>query len=231
MTGRLTQLLVAFILCAACERASFESLGTRPDVEQRRRVAQPEAGTAEMKPSPVEDPAGSSAVVTDTASAGSGSLAAAGSGGGTVMDPGTPQDTLELTGSFAPKTFASVQSAFVIGRSDEFGTTTVYLLDHSVTCDEISTFAWLIGLPADVQVIEIMFRSTSATGSLVAGSLISHAEGGMFSISKDISSMQSLVLSRNESGGVVEGLLTATFSTGHVSGRFHAEFCATGKSF
>lgn len=157
--------------------------------------------------------------------------AGGGGGGGTVMDTPAPQDKLGLTGTYETKPFEAVQTAFVIGRSDEFGTTTAYLLDHSVTCDGISTFAWLGGLSADVQVIEIMFPSATSTGSLVDFSVISHADGGMFSISKDIASMQSLVLSRNESGGVVEGLLDATFSAGHVSGRFHAEFCASGMSF
>jgi hypothetical protein len=236
MTPRISQLLVAFVLCAACEHASFESLGTRPPVELRL-----DAGAADKKPSSGDDPAGSSADATNTAQAGSGGFAmdsgaagmltAAGSSGGTVMDTSTPQDKLGLTGSFDTKMFESVQTAFVIGRSDEFGTTTVYLLDHSVTCDAISSFAWLVALPAEVQVIEIMFLSTTATGSLASGSVISHADGGMFSISKDLASMQSLVLSRNETGGVVEGLLDATFSSGHVSGRFHAEFCASGMSF
>jgi hypothetical protein len=241
MTRRIAPLVVAFALCASCEQASFESLGTRPAVALRPRVTGPDAGTTDMQPSPGGEPAGSSAVATDTANAGAGGLAvdsgtagmlaAAGSGGIAVTDTDAPQDTTGLTGRFEPKPFESVQAGFVVGRSDEFGTTTLYLLDHPVTCDEISTFAWLVGLSADVQVIEIMFPSTAVTGSLVSGSVISHAEGGMFSFSKNIASMRSLVLSRNETSGVVEGLLDATFSEGHAGGTFHAEYCASGMAF
>jgi hypothetical protein len=243
-------LLLAIALCAAsaCENASFESLGTRRYVAARPRPALRDAGASDAAIDSSVSTGGSfaspgdAAIVLPVAGSGdpaagsggaSGMVAASGSGGtATAGAAGEAGGTAPLTGSFAPKTFDGVKAGYVIGRSDEFGTTTVYLLDRSVTCDEISTFAWLAGLPADVQVIEIMFPTTAMTGSATTGSVIvSYAEGGKYSFSKTIASARTLVLSRNDVGGVVEGTLDATFASGSVSGVFHADFCADGMSF
>jgi hypothetical protein len=239
---------LALACCAivACERASFESLGmrratmTHPVDLQEAGELDAESELAGSSASPVD-----AGIVTPLAgigapvagSGGASGMAAAGGRSGTAeVDAGTGAAGAagtagELVGTFPPKTFDSVKSGFVVGRSDELGTTTAYLLDHSVTCDEISKFAWLAGLPEDVQVLEIMFPSSAKTGTPVTGSIISHAQGGMYSFSKTIANMRMLVLSRNETAGVVEGALQATFSSGAVSGVFHAEFCATGMSF
>jgi hypothetical protein len=157
--------------------------------------------------------------------------ATAGSGGAAANDAGAPDPMLGLTGMFGPKSFSAVKAAFVIGLTGEFGTTTVYLLDHPVTCEEISSFGWLAGLSTEVQVIEIMFLTMSATGTLVTSSVISHGEGGMLSLSKTVANPRTLVLSRNEAAGAVDGQLDATFSSGRVSGTFHAEFCSSGMRF
>jgi hypothetical protein len=240
---RVAALLFAFVCCAAsaCERASFESLGMRratmtnaleprdsgatdatndvggsfaPPIDASIGAPMPAAGSGGSLPK--VDVAGSGGTAPPTAIAG-----AAGSAGATS----------EFIGNFPPNTFEGVKASFVVGRSDEPGTTTAYLIDHPVTCAQISSFAWLVDLPADVQVIELMFPSSAMTGSPVTGSLVSYAHGGMYSFSKTIASMRRLVLSRNETGGEIEGTLQATFSSGSVSGTFHADFCATGMSF
>ena len=127
--------------------------------------------------------------------------------------------------------FAAVKAGYVIGYSDELGTTTLYLIDSAVGCDEISGFAWLNQLPASTHVIEVMYPSAATLGSVVAGSVVSIAHGNMFSYSKARATSQTLVLSQNNASGVVEGMLEATFSSGSVKGKFHAELCATGLNF
>lgn len=236
MNARSTMtVLVALCAVTACQRANFESLGT---LLERARPSDPpvlppvagepggagtgfEAGAGGNEPAP---PAAGSG----EAGAGASGSAAAGSGGA----GGAAGARSDLTGSLGPNLpFASVQSGYVIGRSSEFGTTTLYLLDHKVDCDALSSLGWLSKLPADVQVIEVMFLANATTGTPVTSSLISRAHGGMYGFSKTAAQSHVLVLTRNSDDGVIEGNLMATFSSGAVSGTFHADFCASGMSF
>ena len=155
------------------------------------------------------------------------SMTVAGSGG--VVGAVATDDA--LTGSFDMQPFEAVKAGYVIGYSDEPGTTTLYLINSAVSCDEISNFAWLNQLPASTQVIEINFPSAATLGSVVAGSMVSFARGNMFSYSKTRASSHTLVLSQNSASGAVEGMLEATFSSGKVKGTFHADFCATALGF
>lgn len=136
-----------------------------------------------------------------------------------------------LRGRLDTTTFAAVEAGYVIGRSDEFGMTTVYLVDSVVTCDEISSFFWLASMPSQVLAIELIFPSSAVPGSPLTGSTVSYAHGGMYGFQKSRADMHTLILSQNTAGGVVEGMLDAKFGAGTVSGAFHADFCATGVSF
>ena len=115
--------------------------------------------------------------------------------------------------------------------TDEFGTTTVYLIDTAVSCNDISSLAWLTQLSSDVQVIELSFASSAMTGVPLSNSVVSYAHGGMISFTKTLASAHTLILSENTAGGTVSGTLNATFSSGSVGGDFQADFCATGVGF
>jgi hypothetical protein len=231
--------LVTLVSASACERASFESLGMlaarspRESTAGRSTIAQ--AGTegehtadAGLNPAAANN-AGTAAAAGGSAgfSGGAGSVTA-----GTFAAAGSGAEPPGLTGSFGTMPFVAVAAGYVVGRTEEMSsTTTLYLIDSPVTCDAISSFAWLNGLPGSVQVIEVTFPSSASTGTTVTASVVSYAHGGMFSFMKSRASTHSLVLSRNMSLGAVEGTLSATFSSGAVSGAFRAGFCATGMAF
>jgi hypothetical protein len=244
------------LACAAlgwisgCERASFESLGVLPAAVQPPSrdagVSSPAPAAADSSAAvlPVagrdvtvaipSSPAGAAAAGSDVVSGlgaggsaamgGVGGVAAAGGMGGAGGGPSP------VMGTLGQNPF-DVKAGYVVGLSDDLDTTTLYLFNASVTCDQISNLAWLAQLPANVQVIELMFPSNAATGSAVVGSLISYARGGTYSFSKTFATGYTLVLSANTPLGAVDGTLKATFPSGSVMGAFHAGFCATGLGF
>jgi hypothetical protein len=229
---------------SGCERASFESLGTLVSRLPNPPLAGALADTAGDAAEPPDVPsepalsAGSEAAGAPAAggggnvAAGAGPPAGAGAAGsGPAGQGGSVAPSGPLTGSFPPLSFASVQSAWVIGRSDEYGATTVYMIDAALSCDEVSSFAWLTSLPDEVQVIELMFASSASTGVRSSDIVVSYAHGGMYSFMKTPASMRTLTLSQNSSAGAVAGRLDAAFPSGSVSGDFRAEYCATGTSF
>jgi hypothetical protein len=227
--------VAAFCFVCACERAAFESLGAlRPPPVP---VETHDAG----QPMPPEEVAGSGAgggpdaAVSMAAgaagglAAGSGGVAGASGGsgaggGGGAKAPGPVSGTLGTT-AFNAKV------GYVVGRSEELGTTTVYLLDSSVTCQQLSSLAWLNDLPNSVHVIEIAFLSTASTGTTLTSSLVSYATGGSRSFTKARAMTSALVLSQNKPAIAIEGTLSATFASGSVMGAFHAAACASGMTF
>jgi hypothetical protein len=161
-------------------------------------------------------------------------LRAPASGGAVAIpaDSGAPRPPPGLHGEFSQQPFEEVEAAYVVGYADEeLGTTAVYLIDSPITCDQVSGFAWLASLPSDVQVIELKFPRTTAPGSVLNDALVSHAHGGTYSFSKVLATAHTLVVTRNSTGGVVEGTLQATFAEGTVAGSFKANLCPTGLSF
>jgi hypothetical protein len=236
---RCTACALWLVVLAGCERAGFESLGTlRFDVANTPRAgapAQPHGMSGAIALTPiVQVDAGSPISMATAGMPAAGSSAGLGGGGGGTAAAGSggrmaPRD--DLSGSFGTMPFEAVKSAYVIGRSDEFGTTTVYLIDAPLGCDAISRLAWLNQLPNDVQVIELLFASSAMTGAALPTSIVSYAHGGMYSFTKTPASAHTLMLSQNAMGGSVAGTLEATFSSGKVSGSFRADFCATGMSF
>lgn len=234
MRGARALLGLALIAQAACERADFESLGTF----MTRAITQSyDAGSPASEPEPADMPivtvdAGLAAATAagQPAAAGGGTGGAAGSAGqagtgGSTEPPG------ELSGILDTTPFTEVEAAYVIGRSDEFGTTTVYLIDSSVTCDQVSKILWLAPLPSKVQVIEVSFPSSAPLNTPVTGAIVGYARGGMYGFQKTLASARTLILSQNVSGVEVAGTLEATFGAGRVSGTFRAQFCANGVSF
>jgi hypothetical protein len=231
--------VVSFALCAgalclltACERAGFESLGAlapTPQLEPRDAGSptMPQA-IAGSSASPAPDAAMPSAAGSAGLAAVSGGMGGGASGtDGGAGGNGAPKP---LTGMVGTTAFA-VKSGFVVENADELGTTNVYLLDSSVTCQQISTRAWLNGLPSSVHVIEIAFASASTPGTTLSTSSISYATGGMYSFTKMRAETSTLMLTQNKPKSVVEGTLMATFSSGSVMGAFHADACASGMSF
>jgi hypothetical protein len=234
---RLSAWLFAVALCSApaCQQTSFESLGVLP---APRQFEPSDAGNPLVPVNPVAAGAGAGPAAAVPPAAGSAGAPAAGSGGGSSggtagagggsAGGGAPSP---LTGSVGTKRFDMVKTAFVIGNPDEPGTTTVYLLDSSVTCSQISLLAWLTQLPTSVHVVEIVFSNAAPTGTALTSSAVSYASGGMYSFAKTHATTSSLVLSLNKPATAVEGTLTATFATGSVMGLFHADVCASGVSF
>jgi hypothetical protein len=219
----------------ACERAGFESLGALipPPVRFEPR----DAG----QPLPPTEVAGSSAdAVPDaalSAAAGAAGGPAAGSGGGAGASgasgaggAGGAKALDPVSGTLGTTPF-NTKVGYVVGRSDELGTTTLYLIDSSVTCQQISSLAWLNDLPSSVHVIEIAFQSTAATGTTLTSSLVSYAKGGSYSFTKARAMTSSLLLTQNKPAIAVDGTLSATFASGSVMGAFHAAACATGMTF
>lgn len=244
--GRLAYGLAAswLVALAACERADFESLGWFTVRDASAPQVDHDAGSLPSTPeAPAMPRAELDAGTVVSARAGSSAAAAgvagvagvAGGGGAAseddagVADAGGGSD--ELHGSVDTTPFAAVEAGYVIGRSDELGVTTVYLIDMAVTCAEISSFFWLASMPSQVQAIELSFASSAAPGAPLSSSIVSYARGGMYGFQKSRASTHTLILSQNTPGGVVEGTLEATLGAGRVSGSFHADFCANGVSF
>jgi hypothetical protein len=230
-------LALAAISCmGGCERAGFESLGMLLPSAPIVPAVVADAGFTQptLPPMFIQD---AGEVLLSTG--GNPSPPAAGGGGasgnpsagvaGSGVDAASPPGP--LTGNSRPAPFGTVQAAYVIGNSDEFGTTTLYLIDSSVTCDQVSRLAWLNQLPSSVQVIEIIFLSSVTPSSAAVDSVISVGHGGMYSFTKERASTHMLLLSQYMIGGGVDGTLEATFTTGSVSGAFHATFCASGMTF
>ena len=236
-----TLLIAAMGGALGCERMGLESLGTLRPEQPRVTAMAADAGSAQPMAAgnapalgnvdagmPLPAAGNPSPVTVGSAGApGSGGAGVAGAAGaaGAAGMPGA------LTGNFGSTPFASVKAAYVVGNSDEFGFTTMYLIDSSVTCSQVSRLAWLNQLPASVQVIEVMFSRSAMAGSAAIDCLVSFAHGGMYSFTKSGSSMRVLMLSQYMQGGAVDGTLDATFPSGSVSGAFHASYCASGVSF
>jgi hypothetical protein len=233
--------VAALLSCAACERAGFESLGTLAVAAAGTRNAALDAGApaqptiADAAPpmtSSAPDPPAPTTLTNAGQPAADGGRGQAGSAGrGSGGSGGSANAPSGLHGDPNSMQFDGVASAYVAGLSDEYGTTTVYLLDDSVTCTQLSSFAWLASLPSNVLVLEVSFPSTAKLGNVVSDSVVSVAHGGMYSFNKVPAVSNTLVLSRNVMGGIVEGTLQAMFPSGSVTGSFHADFCASGLSF
>lgn len=230
MKRRVVVFLPAIFAFSACQSASFESLGLLQPSSSERLPPTPDAGKIDATPGPMAIDASvpkSPVDPTAGASAGSPAVAAVSGSGGMSAGSGSAGAPASLIGDVDGMPFTA-QAGYVAGLSEEYRTTILYLFDSAVSCDQISTFAWLSQLPTTVHVIEVRYPTSAATGSPVAGASVGYARGGMYSFSKTRASALSLVLSSSMQNSSVDGTLSATFSSGGVEGLFHADFCATG---
>jgi hypothetical protein len=125
-------------------------------------------------------------------------------------------------------------TSLVISNSGE---TLVYLSSATITCTTLSVSRWLGSIEAGAQVVEIVVKSSTTTGTLAVGGKngaeVNYAKGGRSSSYEQAASSGSVTFTKNEPQGVVEGSFSATYAspTGDVSGTFHAEFCDGGQGY
>ena len=123
-------------------------------------------------------------------------------------------------------------SSLVISNSGE---RLVYLSSAPITCDTLSVSRWLGSIDANAQVVEIVVKSSFATGTVAVGkgAEVNYAKGGRSSSYEQAAATGSVTFTINDPTGVAEGTVMATYAspTGDVSGSFHAEFCAGGQGY
>jgi hypothetical protein len=96
---------------------------------------------------------------------------------------------------------------------------------------------WLLMLPGDAQVLEVVVRGTAKVGTLqIAPAEANYAQGGKSSSTETVASSGSLTFTKVEAKGVIEGMVSASYSSifggsGDVMGTFHADFCQGGQEW
>jgi hypothetical protein len=112
--------------------------------------------------------------------------------------------------------------------------TILYLSSAPLTCELVMMEGgkWLLQQPAGSQVLEIVVRGTAKVGTVkVPPGEANYAQGGMSSATEKTASSGTLMFTKAEAKGVIEGSVMATYSSGNVSGTFHAEFCQGGQEW
>lgn len=160
-----------------------------------------------------------------------GLLAACSSSSDPVPSDIGPIASTSITGTLG--SLGAVQptaSSFVISNSGE---TLVYLSSGTLTCDQIKVSRWLGSATANSQVIEIVISGAPSTAKTYAvpPSEVNFAQGGKSSATETSADSGSVVFSRADSGGDVEGTLSAAYGSAHITGVFHATFCASGQGY
>lgn len=155
-------------------------------------------------------------------------------------DAGDPMDMMNLgNGSALTGTLgalgpvAPVLAGFATTNGLE---TLIYLSSAPLTCAQMMTMGapWLRSLPAGSQVIEIVVRGMASVGTVPVGFLqgeINYAEGSKSSSNEVNARSGSITFTRADAKGVHEGMLSATYPTGGLSGTFHAEWCEGGQEY
>jgi hypothetical protein len=144
--------------------------------------------------------------------------------------PAYDSATTELTGTLgASGALRPIVSSLVISNSGE---TLVYMTTAPLTCDELKVSRWLGAFTQDAQVIEIVVSGPPKVGP-GNRTEVNWATGGRSSAYEQGAATASVIFTKGEAMGVVEGTVTATYDkpTGHVSGHFHAEFCPNGQDY
>lgn len=120
-------------------------------------------------------------------------------------------------------------SSFVISNSGE---TLIYLSSATLTCDQLKVSRWLGGATTDSQVIELIVSGapTLKTYSVPPGE-VNFAQGGKSSATETGADSGTIGFSRADAGGDVEGTVNAKYGSNHISGVFHATFCADGQGY
>jgi hypothetical protein len=113
--------------------------------------------------------------------------------------------------------------------------TILYLSSAPLTCAEVMTPGgrWLLMVPSDAQVLEIVMRGKAKVGTLaIPGAEANYAQGSKSSATEKGASSGSLMITKAEATGVIEGSVMATYSGGgSVMGTFHAEYCSGGQEW
>lgn len=137
-----------------------------------------------------------------------------------------------LTGSYgALGPVKPVVSSYWISTGLE---TILYLSSTPLECATIMTEGgrWLLMLPSDSQVLEIVMRGTAKVGTLkIPPAEANYAQGSKSSATEKVASSGTLMITKAEAKGVIEGSVMATYSAGSVMGEFRAEFCQGGQEW
>ena len=164
---------------------------------------------------------------------GSGGSADAGGNDGPAPAP-LPGNSLTGTlGSLGPA--KPIVAAFVIHTGNQGR---AYLSSAPLTCAQMMTAGWLSSAAAGSQVTEIVVaRSVGAGGfPIEAGSPdpageVNYAAGGKSSADQ-VKAKSGSILNVELIDGGMHGMLDATFGDGsHLTGMFHAHFCAGGQIY
>jgi hypothetical protein len=185
---------------------------------------------------PVRD-AGSTTVID------SGATSTLDSGGSTTSDSGSvtsdagDSDAAVAGGTSLTGMYGSLGAVKPIVSSIWISTgleTLLYLSSTPLSCDVVAMEGgkWLLKLPSGSQVLEIVVRGMAKVGTVrIPGGEANYAQGGVSSATEKTASSGSLMFTKVEAKGVIEGSVMATYSAGSVMGNFHAEFCQGGQEW
>lgn len=148
---------------------------------------------------------------------------------------GPPPDVGPITSTSVTGTLGTVGpvlptvSSFVISNSGE---TLIYLSSAPLTCEQLKVSRWLGSATADSQVIELIVSGAPMlkTYSVPPGE-VNFALGGNSSATEKGADSGTIGFSRADTAGDVEGTVNATFGSAHITGVFHASFCASGQGY
>jgi hypothetical protein len=168
---------------------------------------------------------------TDAGSGGISSSGGTGGSGGMSGAGGTGAGANNVTGTLGTAPLMPIMSALVAANGGA-GETIIYLFSAPITCSQISSAGWLPSIASGTQVVELVMPSTTTTGTVaVPGGEVNYNFGGMLSFTETSATSGSIMITMNNPMGVIEGTVMATYSSGSISGSFHAEYCANGQGY
>jgi hypothetical protein len=103
----------------------------------------------------------------------------------------------------------------------------------TLTCAQLQTSRWLGAATAGSQVVEIVLSGAPKLGTIQAPpGEVNYAAGGKSSSYEESADSGSITFTKVEADTVVEGTVDAAYGDGsHLTGNFHATFCAHGQGF
>lgn len=126
----------------------------------------------------------------------------------------------------------------VSGQVIEYsGETITYLSTVDLPCASMAESRWLGSLPAEAQIVEIVFKSDTTGSDLEVGGTgsleVNYAKGGRSSAYEVGASSGTVTLTDHTAGGPIAGYVDATYKSpdGFLAGPFEAEFCPGGQQY